>query len=62
MANLGLNPFIVDWQGYVQDYQITGSGDHELDYVVFSENFPPARARFRLQIGTSITDARFERL
>lgn len=60
IANLGLNPFIVDWQGYLQDYQIMGSGDYEIDYVVFSEDFSPARARFSLHIGTRIQDARFE--
>jgi len=60
-ANLGLNPFIVDWQGYAQDYQIIGSGNYEVDYVVFSEDFSPARAKFRLHIGTQIQDVRFEK-
>jgi hypothetical protein len=60
-ANLGLNPFIVDWQGYVRDYQVDGSGDYGLDYVVFSENFPSARARFNLHIGTAINDVTFKK-
>ena len=60
IANLGLNPFIVDWQGYLQDYQIIGSGDYEIDYVVFSEDFSPTRARSSLHIGTRIQDIRFE--
>jgi len=60
IVNLGLNPFIVDWQGYIQDYQIRGSGDYEIDYVVFSEDFSPARAKFRLHIGTQIQDVEFQ--
>jgi len=58
-ANLGLNPFIVDWQGYVQDYQIIGQGDYEIDFVVFSDDFSPIRARFRLHIGAQTQDIEF---
>jgi len=60
-VNLGLNPFIIDWTVYLHDYQIIGLGDYEIDYVVFSEDFSPARARFRLHIGTQISDVQFKR-
>jgi len=60
IANLGLNPFITDWQGYVQDYQIVGSGDYEVDYVVFSEDFSPARAKFLLHLDKQIQDSTIE--
>lgn len=61
LANLGLNPFIVDWQGYIQDYQISGSDDYEIDFVVFSEDFSPARAKFRLHIANQVQDVSFEK-
>jgi hypothetical protein len=59
-VHLGLNPFVVDWQGYYQNYQIRGPGDYEIDYVVFSEAFEPARARLRLHIGTRMEDLEFD--
>ena len=61
IANLGLNPFVIDWQGYVLDYRIMGSGDYEIYYVVFSEEFSPARAKFRLHIETQIQDVEFKK-
>lgn len=60
-ANLSLNPFVTDWQGYVQEYQAVGPGDYELDYFVFSEDFSPVRARFKLHIGNTIDDVRFRK-
>ena len=60
LVNLGLNPFIIDWTGYIQEYQIRGPGDFELDYVVFSEDFSPASAKFRLHVRQQISDVGFE--
>ena len=48
VAFLGINPFVVDWTGYEREYQISGIGDYEINYVIFSEDFPPCRAKFRL--------------
>lgn len=59
LAHIGINPFVVDWQGYFNDYQISGSGDYEIDYVVFSEDFSPTRATFKLHIGSQINDVVF---
>ena len=61
-AILGLNPHIVDFSGYANDYRISGTGDYQIDYVVFSDNFAPARAGFRLHIGTNLTDITFQKL
>lgn len=61
-ARLGLNTHVVDFSGFAIEYQISGTGDYEIDYVVFSDNFPPARAKFRLHIGTNLTDVTFQKL
>lgn len=61
VAIIGINPFIVDYSGYT-DYVISTVGDHEIDYVVFSDNFPPARAKFKLHLGTNLTDVTFQKL
>lgn len=59
---LGLNPHLVDSSSLLQEYRINGLGEHELDYVVFSEDFPPTRAKFRLHLGTHINDVEFKRI
>jgi hypothetical protein len=62
VAYLGLNPFIVDWSGYQNAYQIIGIGDYEIEYVVFSEDFSPARAKFRLHIAPQIQNTTLQRI
>jgi len=59
MVYLGINSFIIDWTGYLQQYTLEGPGNFELAYVVFSENFSSTRAKFGLRIGTSLEDVRF---
>lgn len=59
---LGLNNYLVDFSGFVAEYQISGTGDYEIDYVVFSDNFTPVRAKFRLHIGTNLTDVTFRKI
>jgi hypothetical protein len=61
LATIGLNPYIVDYSGYT-DYIISTPGDHEIDYVVFSDNFSPARGKFRLHIGTTLADVTFQKI
>ena len=61
-ARLGLNAHIVDFSGYANEYQISGTGDYQIDYVVFSENFAPVRAKFKLHIGTNLADVTFQKL
>jgi hypothetical protein len=62
VANLGLNPFIIDWTGYQDAYQIIGAGDYEIEYVIFSEDFSPCRAKFRLHIASQIQNSILQRI
>ncbi|XES78469.1 MAG: hypothetical protein ACBZ72_06240 [Candidatus Bathyarchaeia archaeon] len=62
VAYLGLNPFIFDWTGYLNAYQISGTGDYEIDYVVFSEDFPPCRGKFMLHIDAQIQNTTLEKI
>ena len=59
---LGLNPHLIDSSSLIQEYRVNGLGNHELDYVVFSEDFSPAKARFRLHIGKQIDEIEFKRI
>jgi hypothetical protein len=61
-ARLGLNVHVVDFSGYTNEYQISGTGNYEIDYVVFSDNFSPTRAKFKLHIGTALAEAFFQKL
>ena len=56
---LAINHTIVDYTGYYQDYTLIGPSTYALTYVVFSENFSPARATFRLNIGHQLDDIEF---
>jgi len=56
---LGINPHIIDFSGYFPKFVIEGPGDFELTYVVFSQNFLPARRKFILHIGNKISDIKF---
>lgn len=59
IVHLGINPFLVDFSGYYELYTLKGPSTFDLTYVVFSENFSPARATFRLHIGTHLDDIKF---
>lgn len=59
MVHLAINPFLVDFSGYYELYTLKGRGIFELTYVVFSENFSPARATFSLHIGNQLNDIKF---
>ncbi|MGB2728250.1 MAG: hypothetical protein WBD09_07210 [Halobacteriota archaeon] len=56
IVNLSINRFLIDFSGYELLYTLEGPGTFELTYVVFSENFPPARATFKLDIGNKLDD------
>ena len=58
-VHLGINPFVTDSTGYYEHYILKGPGTFELTYVVFSENFSPARATFKLQIGDRLEQIKF---
>ena len=60
IVHLGINRFLIDFSGYEPPYYtLEGPGTFELTYVVFSENFPPARATFKLDIGNKLDDLKF---
>ena len=59
ISYLGINEWIIDWTGYRESHTLKGPGSFELTYVVFSENFSPARATFTLHIGNKLNDIRF---
>ncbi|MDI6859872.1 MAG: hypothetical protein QMC85_05190 [Methanocellales archaeon] len=59
IAYIGINPFIIDFSAYRDRFKLEGPGDFRLTYVVFSENFPPAKATFELQLGNSLDDIKF---
>lgn len=65
IVHLGLNNLITDWGPLArgkdyEKYQISGLGDYEIDYVVFSDDFSPARAKFLLHLDKQIQDSTFE--
>lgn len=62
VVHLGINSFVVDWSYYDPLYTIKGPNTYELTYIVFSENFPPVRATFGLQIGHKLNDIKFYKL
>lgn len=49
---LGINHFVANWEKLHTNFQIRLAGDYEIDIIVFSEGFSPARAKFKLHIGT----------
>ena len=61
IVHLGINPFVVDFSGYYELYKLRGPGTFELTYIVFSENFSPAKATFKLQIGEQLDDIEFKK-
>lgn len=58
-VNLGLNRFVVDFGGYLQQYILNGPGQYRLSFVVFSSDFAPARATFLLTVGSTVGDISF---
>ena len=57
--HLGINHAIVDFSGYSNLYRLQGPGEFELTYVVFTHNFAPAKATYKLSIGNRPDDIRF---
>lgn len=59
VVHLGVNKFVIDFTGYYELYKLNGPATFELTYVVFSENFSPARATFRLLVGNQLDNIEF---
>lgn len=62
VVHLGINPFIVDYTGYINQYTLGASSDYELTYIVFSDNFPPVKATFKLHVGNRLEDIDFRKI
>ena len=62
IVHLGINPFVIDFTGFYELYEVRGPGTFELTYVVFSENFSPERATFKLQIKNQLDDIKFYKM
>lgn len=59
-VHLGINDKLTDDPDFFGDYAITGPGDFELTFIIYSENFLPQKATFKLHIGNTLRDIRFE--
>ena len=62
VAYFGINQLLIDYTGYLVKYSLAGPGDFEVTFIVFSENFPPARETFKLHIGTKLDDVEFAKV
>jgi hypothetical protein len=58
-VSLGINASVVDYTGYLNSYTLWNANDCDLIYVVFSNNFLPARRTFRLRMGNNLDDIEF---
>jgi hypothetical protein len=61
-VHLGINISVVDYTGYLNSYTLWRANDCNLTYVVFSNNFPPARRTFGLHMGNKLDDIEFSEL
>lgn len=62
IVHLGINSTLVDDPDFIKDYEITGPGDFELCFVIYSVNFLTKRAILGLHIGSGLNDIRFKLL
>ena len=62
MAWLGMNYQVANWEKLHTNFQIRLAGDYEIECVVFSEDFSPARAKFKLHVGMQMQDAKFQKI
>jgi hypothetical protein len=60
--NLGINVRAVDYTGFLQTHTLWQAYDCDLDYVVFSDNFPTVRQTFRLKMGDKLDDIEFSEI
>jgi hypothetical protein len=60
--NLGINVAPVDYSGYLQTYTLWEAYDCDIDYVVFSDNFPAVRQTFRVKMGDELDDIEFSEI
>jgi len=54
-----INRSMIDYSGYIEEYTLSGPGDYEMNFVLFSINFSPVHAKFCLHIENSLEDIKF---
>jgi hypothetical protein len=57
---IGINTFLTDYTGYLNEYRLAGPGSYVLEYVVFCDNFRPTRTRFIVSIGNDMQIISFQ--
>jgi hypothetical protein len=56
IVHLGINDKLIDDPDFAKDYEISGPGDFQLSFIIYSVNFLPERATFKLHVGGSLDD------
>jgi hypothetical protein len=57
IAYVGVNSFLVDYKGY--SMMLEGNGTIELNYVVYSNNFPAIRCTYILEMSHELNKTQF---
>jgi hypothetical protein len=60
VAILGFNMFIIDYTGYLA--QLTGPGEFELCFIVYSDKFAPAKVLFKLTLGSTLEQVNLSKM
>lgn len=58
-VQLSINQFLIDFSGYQDKYTLEGPNTFQLEYIIYSSNFAPARDIFTLSIGRKLNDIKF---
>ena len=59
LPHIGVNSFLVDLTDY--SFKLRGVGSYELNFIVYSDNFPAIRSTYVLEVGQELSKTRFYR-
>jgi hypothetical protein len=59
LPHIGVNSFLADLSDY--SFKLRGVGSYELDYIVYSDNFPAIRSTYVLEVDQELSKTRFYR-
>jgi hypothetical protein len=59
LPHVGVNSFLVDLSDY--SFKLRGVGTYELEYIVYSDNFPAIRSTYVLEVDQELSKTRFYR-
>ena len=59
LVHIGFNRAIIDTTIYDQIMILNNPGNYKISYIVFSENFAPAKVDFNLHLDKNIDNIRF---